>query len=821
MDTKSKQSILRQLAKKGDDAAMKAIEKEMDKISLILTSSSNYDEISDGLEVMDVFAYRVHFKAVTAIKDFLKRTNDLNLTYEEIRGYPTEARAKFYTKDKLIIRALKVLERIRYHEPERIMDLLFQYCNHEKEEVSKTAQECLVEYAKYHLDIFYGDGKSWSGLGPQPQEKLIDKILSFSAKEKRNFLPTIKILCKEILSPSITGTSSTYKTVTFTTASISAMTEVKVIRRRALEVLENLYIYADSPKQKKSIIGAMRESTLTPGQSAYGDKVFSMILDDTIAVLEFIRRILKDNENLEVVQSIEHETYYMFRRGTTKKDVFAEQEGKIQALALAIKDLIDQNEEYQIFKILIGFNGIFAEWKTKDEDTDARDIENERRIRNDKSREFANIITDQNFPVWKRRILEYAKIESNDLAMFPYFGKFLQHFSKINPKLSINLLSEEHKNLEPFLVALLAGLWEGAGKDEAEKIVLQWINEDRYLFSIARFIGFLEQPDESLLEKVFEAARRSGDVSTLMQVISSIAAQYNNKNLKLIDTILIPAIEELTKNSNSNWVYDFWFRNEKREIFASMSREGHEVILRNLLLANKISYQHEEVLAEIARQVPDSVIKFFCERIEIDKRFDNKEFSYEDRYEAVPFSLSASLSGQLSKIPNQAIQIVFDQYDGNYSSFMFRGAKLLSNIFADFPSEFSQKLIELVRQNTKNTNMFVLGILRNYEGDARIQTVCKELVKILPENDALIDEVMVALESTGVVSGEYGLAEAYEAKILEISPWLKDQDNRVKDFAKKYIEILKKRIEFERKRSDEQIALMKYEYGDDTANKEE
>jgi hypothetical protein len=75
----------------------------------------------------------------------------------------------------------------------------------------------------------------------------------------------------------------------------------------------------------------------------------------------------------------------------------------------------------------------------------------------------------------------------------------------------------------------------------------------------------------------------------------------------------------------------------------------------------------------------------------------------------------------------------------------------------------------------------VLGILRNYHGQPFIHRLCKEIVRSIPADSPLRTEVAVALETTGVVSGEFGMAEAYERKRLEVLDWLKDSDERVQN----------------------------------------
>ncbi len=84
----------------------------------------------------------------------------------------------------------------------------------------------------------------------------------------------------------------------------------------------------------------------------------------------------------------------------------------------------------------------------------------------------------------------------------------------------------------------------------------------------------------------------------------------------------------------------------------------------------------------------------------------------------------------------------------------------------------------------------------------------------LPEGNSLLTDVAIALESTGVVMGEFGLAEAYEHKANELKNWLNDPNEKVQTFAKEYIESLGKRSAAERRRSEEEIELRKHLYGE-------
>jgi hypothetical protein len=138
---------------------------------------------------------------------------------------------------------------------------------------------------------------------------------------------------------------------------------------------------------------------------------------------------------------------------------------------------------------------------------------------------------------------------------------------------------------------------------------------------------------------------------------------------------------------------------------------------------------------------------------------------------------------------------------------------LLHVIFPDFPEAFEAELSRVLGNKSEIDILFVLAILRTYEGQPFIHRICKEIIRVLPSDSRLRTEVAVALESTGMVSGEFGVAEAYERKKEEVKDWLDDSADKVKDFAKWYIGTLEDMSVAERKRAEEDIALRKQKYG--------
>jgi hypothetical protein len=127
--------------------------------------------------------------------------------------------------------------------------------------------------------------------------------------------------------------------------------------------------------------------------------------------------------------------------------------------ATSVEDAIRQHSEYQIYKILIGFEGKFDDWsKLKNDDGSGEEVD---KFRKEKASEYARSITPENYAEWRQRILKYAQTESNDLATFPIFYHFLEIFAAAQPKLALQLLSTDSALIKGFLVSLLRSLWTG------------------------------------------------------------------------------------------------------------------------------------------------------------------------------------------------------------------------------------------------------------------------------------------------------------------------------------------------------------------------
>jgi len=171
----------------------------------------------------------------------------------------------------------------------------------------------------------------------------------------------------------------------------------------------------------------------------------------------------------------------------------------------------------------------------------------------------------------------------------------------------------------------------------------------------------------------------------------------------------------------------------------------------------------------------------------------------EERFEAVSVELQG-LETVLSKDPQLAISKGLVWFAQDREQFRFRGRRLLSRAFPNCTPEFAAALAELVKAGGDTEADCSLAILQNYPGETSTYAVLKEIVSRFPNDDRKMSGVRISINSTGVVSGEFGLAEAWRVKKESLTTWLTDERHAVKAFAEKHIAELDRMIASERRR---------------------
>lgn len=756
----------------------------------------NYDDLAGVFQdVLKIASTTIEFARKTESKP-------ISTLFGEYQGKPFE---------DVTEAALEVIESIRYIDPQTIFAKLCDFYLHTKSEKEREqVLKVISKLTKHNLFI-------WQEVGAAIQSLLIQQLSGFNDDQLINLQPVVIEACKEILKPEMEGTTSTYQAINIHTGTVAISDELIDTRRRAIQVLQRLYEKSSQLAEKRLLITAMSNATR---QSIRGssDEMFIMIWNDACSIYEFHLSLVK-NESYEILQQLEHDALWTYRRTKPwidKDEIGADIKDAAERLTTVIqqyRDAINEDEDFVRYKTLVGFESVFPKsWENSN-----FELEGQTAFRSQKINDYVDAVTTENADEWFEFINFCSKTNSNDLATFPSFIQFLELLSEKKPDIALNYINRLNQELANFLAAFLKGLWKSERKIEAKKVVDDWVEEGLYLNAITRHYRLEGVCDENQLKSVLSAVIESANLIATIELVTICIEHHNETNSDSLINIFLQAIEFLTQHDDARWIKENWFRVNKSTLFDAFDEEQTKIVLKNMIYSPCVNYHEEAVLSSIAKYYPELVINYFNDRIQFNKSNADKnkeEMPYLERYEEVPYKFD-SLSAPLSTIPEQAVQIVRAWYAQSSELFTYRGGRLLANIFPSFPDAFQSELIALVQAKSLDDIDFVFSILRNYEGETFTHAICKEIIVVLAEGDQLRqNEVEIILESTGVVRGEFGMSDAYKRKKEEAEPWLTDQNQAVIDFAKRYVRNLDRQIAAEYRRSEQGIELRKRNFGE-------
>lgn len=807
MDAATRLKVLGRLAQSRTPASEDAIGRACDRAFVALAKAVSYDELEFAIEVLATVGFRRSAESVAALADFLRSAEQRQLVHSNEYTAMAVLVSNYRGPHSLMSETIKVLLGLRYLETPAVLEVLLWASMHTDDMVRKEATSALSSLAKYNISVFYGDdSESGRGIGATPQLAVIDVLEKMDDRELLGYVRSILMVAEGLLSTSMESAKWSSSAVTLSRASTPADGGVPDVRRRSIGLLKRLYGLVQSLSQKLSVVRAMNAAARADSRVAVGQQYADMISANAQEVLAWFAQIVP-GEELQVVQRIEHESYWIHYHTATEE---------VRSAALAVKAIIDRNAEYSIYKTLVGFEGVFGDWSKsrQDESHSLRSQE----ARSAEAKLYASKIPEDGFDVWRQRILTFASTESNDMATFPVFYEFLAEVAIQHPKFGLELLERNSQPLSRFLIPLLRSLWDGELRDKLRPLIGGWIaqatyGETDYLYACAKLFLSTKEVDVGLLHRLLDKATELKDAFVMRQVASvSIARGSGDGSSEDLHELFMTTLSRLTELGDANWVREIWYLKKVKEVVAALSSADRRGVLRNLRLLAQIDYQAEKMLAVIAEVEPEAVADFLLERVyqpddSVPARAERGE------YEDLPYQLH-SLHEPLAKHPDMLVKKALGWYQKDASLFAFKGAKLLQTVFPEFSEPFRDSLLGLARKGDELELEFVAGVLRTYDGQTFIHSVAKELVKRLPSGGEVVNEVEIALQNTGVVSGEYGMADAYERKRLEVMDWLQDDDERVRGFASKYVRRLEAMRDAERKRTDEAIALRKFEFGE-------
>lgn len=698
---------------------------------------------------------------------------------------------------------VEIFDNFRYADVERTFSALCDiYRDEPDRNVRKHILDAVKRLAHYDLDV-------WRQVGPGVQLALVGIIERIDASDRAALRPLLIAVWSEVLDSGISGTTWKADSVSLRSGAIPVPDELKTVRDKAMSGLFDLFAKSTSESQKREVISALQEATRVPSQAQYSNELLAHTLVDTKKIVDFLTE-QTTGQPYELIEHLEHVFLYDYRRtrglAEDEKDQFGCRSVAEELIGsiVTFRDKVNGNQQFVRYKTLVGFESVLPRhWE--DESFDYGEAE---RYRLERAGEYIDAISKATEDEWHRLIQRCAATQSNDMATFPVFSEFLYRLAKAKPDVATRFLERADDNVLNFLPAFLNGLNESGSDKEYQAMLTRYLADGKHLVAIARHLRETSTVTSESIKEVLKKAISASDDIAVMECLVLAIEKHEAQDRPLVEDVFVPAIKYLIGRKDARWLNGAWFLEGGKTFFPALSVDQAKLVLDNLLALPKIDYHAERILVYIAGQHPEAVWEFFARRLAA-KREDK-----EAGYESFPYQFHG-LQEPLATNVELAIGTVRGLYRAGDPLFRFDGGRLLSTVFPAFPEPFAQKLADMAENGSEDDIGCILGILQNYKGEPATHTVLKALVNRLPEDDPRLAKVIISLQNTGVVGGEFGFVEAFRAKKAEMASWLNDQRPRVKAFAAEYIRGVDQRIAYEQRSAEQRKEQRKRDFETD------
>jgi ppGpp synthetase/RelA/SpoT-type nucleotidyltranferase len=710
------------------------------------------------------------------------------------------------TAEEITTLVLNILDDLRYVDVERTFQSLAQI--HEDEPSRNVQRQILqvVEHlAGYNVHI-------WQRVGPSVQYALAECLARMTPDDRSALRPIIMTAWSAMLHPEMHGTSSqALDRITISTGPVLASDALRTIRDRAITGLLELWDQSSSTGQYRETFSELTEAMRTPSQSSYSNELCAMILGDTKRIVESIADRLV-GKPYELLEHIEHRLLFEYHRARDIREDPQDRLGcheiasNLMIAILAVRDRLNGDEQFVRYKTLIGFEAVLpAHWENERFDFEGGD-----QYRRERALEYVASITDETEEEWYRFLSRCAATESNDLATFPVFGDFLVQLAKAKPATTIRFVRRDDAALMKFLPAFFKGLSESAADADYRGLLADYVLSNRHLAAIVRHYRATISETPAQVRDILEKAAAVRDDIAVIECLIFAIEQHDPQTRPLVEEIFVPAIQHLNERKDARWVDGAWFIPNAKVFFSSLPSAYADLVLENLLFRPKIDDHVETLLVYIAEAHPRAVWEFFGRRIARSHDVQG------ERYQAFPYSFHG-LERPLGQDANESIAHARSWFHAEDALFRFEGARLLSAVFPGFPEPFAAGLRSMGENGSDEDLSFILAVMQNYHGEPATHPLLQAVVARLTEDDRRLEEVNMAMQSTGGVWGEFGIVEALRRKREEAAPWLDDPRPKVKAFGVEYRRRMDGRIAAEQRRAEQEHELRKRTFEADGA----
>lgn len=621
--------------------------------------------------------------------------------------------------------------------------------------------------------------------------------------------PLATTFASQILEPEITGTTWGSTTMTLRRGAVVHSSGLEKARRMVIEVIAD---YAESVTENeealKDAIGSLFDSGRRPMNCAESPEAAAMILSDLAYAVDRMVGLVPEIR-FDARQDIEYQLLNYWRLNVSLSEHLSSVDAVVEAHEQLIKNMkrlreaLNADEEFVVFKTIVGYRSVFShQW-----DELRLDFKRDEAVRDQLQDQQADGITPDNWATWKSRLATAANVKSVNLATFLPFERFLSVVADRRPPLALELLSDRsilsNRTIPPIAKALLAGQL----RSDVESLLRQWLDEGRFVREIADLAVSWADVDPRIILNVAKRAIDAADVPACSELVWGAIRHYASNPEFWRDEIFFPCLAVLQQADSHEWIERSWHEPGEGSLFGNLTTDKNRAVLAAMANVPCISYQAEQILKSIAATHPRLVLDWFAQRMENPDKKASREFRM------LPFSFH-SVHEVLQPHSLDVVAFVREWHGRSDEYGKWEASRFLSLIYPNFEEPLPDTLLPIIDRADAEDLAFVASSLRGFEGRAELLPVLRAILASDAVNDEVEGVVSRVLLETGVLRGEFGAAQTYQAKADQLRPWLDDKSSRVAKFAAREIHAYEMMANSENRRTHEQIAMRKLEYGE-------
>ena len=777
---------------------------DLDVLSKISKAENNVERYS-GLKTLYEHVLPHLTDPVQDLRNFPECLQNAWLSAERTH-LETDDQANGLNESNLTVSVFKVISQIIRHYlidyPKLAYGVLkFLYTNTRIDESHKELCE-LGELMASH------DRWIWERYGPHMQVVYADEI--YKEENIDSVAPIVIRIAEAILGTEVDGTERKIKSIEMSKGSVIYCGELARARRKAIRTLCDWHYGCTVNTAKKELLSTLLGGLAVPRVTGYGSEVIRMLNNDFCYLL---RRLSTqcETDDLYGLLKLEEKLFFLwlsYGRTMDNLEINHKLEGSRSRLAGIIDSfvaLLNQNPEFQTYKLLVGSSPIFKQnWEKGN-----IDIAENKLYRQSEQKRLAEGLVEDYSVEWKNRLRNLMSQISSDLARFQPLYNFLNILGQKCPQVLYEFLNDfdELRLPEQTISNLIVPLLRTDYADQVFVLMTKWAKASVHCEQIAFVLCESERIVKNLIKILIDSSLSRKDFRTLNTIASLSFKRFDDDKKFWKDEVFVPILSFYIENSDFGWIDATAYLADRESLYGDLDDSEAELALYGLLRRSVLCDDAMKILFALTSGNPIRLLSFFKNRV--DQFIEHSGSSYE----IFPDNIWRVQKVLLSS-PELVVTTIVDWNKCYPASVSAKINSLLRKVYTNFTDDIAKVLKDMVSGGSKEILVIIIKMLRGYLGNTQLLPVLRDIIASSNCDQEIERGVAGVLSEYDGAFGEFGVRDRFIEKIKVIQSWLKDDNENVRNFADQLLHEYRNIAKSDQRWGEEWVAELELEYGE-------